>query len=180
MTGQGTAATSLGEPIIRRALPEDHNALLALSDDVDAWLHSRGVSQGVPPRPMSDIFAERTARGAQYVGTIDGKVAGTIVLEWADDGVWVDVPGDACYVHGFAVRRAYAGIGLALLRWAEGMAASAGKPVLRLDCAEENLALRAYYERAGFAHRGDVRLPHRGAARYEKAVMEPGAPEARP
>ena len=24
-------------------------------------------------------------------------------------------------------------------------------------------------------HRGDVRLPHRGAARYEKAVSEPGA-----
>ena len=50
------------------------------------------------------------------------------------------------------------------------MAAAAGKPVLRLDCAAENLALRAYYERAGFVHCGDVRLPHRGAARYEKAM----------
>ena len=175
MTVQGTVATPHGELVIRRALPEDLDALLALSDDVDAWLRSRGISPGVPPRPMSDIFAERTARGAQYVGTIDGEVAGTIVLEWADDGVWANAPDDACYVHGFAVRRAYAGIGLVLLGWAERMAAAAGKPVLRLDCTAENLALRAYYERAGYTHRGDVRLPHRGAARYERAVSEPGA-----
>lgn len=175
MTGQGTAATPHGELVIRRALPEDLDALLALSDDVDAWLRSRGISPGVPPRPMSDIFAERTAHGVQYVGTVDDEVVGTIVLEWADDGVWADAPDDACYVHGFAVRRAYAGIGLVLLGWAERMAAAAGKSVLRLDCTAENLALRAYYERAGYAHRGDVQLPHRGAARYEKVVSVPGA-----
>jgi RimJ/RimL family protein N-acetyltransferase len=175
MTGQGTAATPHGELVIRRALPEDLDALLALSDDVDAWLRSRGISPGVPPRPMSDIFAERTARGVQYVGTMDDEVAGTIVLEWADDGVWADAPNDACYVHGFAVRRAYAGIGLVLLRWAEHKTAARGKLLLRLDCMMENLALRVYYERAGFTHRGDVRLPHRGAARYEKVVSAPGA-----
>src|SRR5258708_13891975 len=169
MTRLGSCATPHVELVSRRALPEDLDALLALSDDVDAWLRSRGISPGVPPRPMSDIFAERTARGAQYVGTIDGEVAGTIVLEWADDGVWANAPDDACYVHGFAVRRAYAGIGLVLLGWAERMAAAAGKPVLRLDCTAENLALRAYYERAGYTHRASSRLPPPRAPRPQTA-----------
>src|SRR5260221_14475342 len=103
MTSQGTVATPHGELVIRRALPEDLDALLALSGDEEAWLRSRGISPGVPPRPMPDIFAERTARGAQYVGTIDGEVAGTLVVEWADDGGWGNGPTEGCPAYGFGV-----------------------------------------------------------------------------
>jgi ribosomal protein S18 acetylase RimI-like enzyme len=78
-------------------------------------------------------------------------------LLWSDPLVWRDVPEDAGYVHSLAIRRAYAGRGLGktLLEWAERLA-TAGKRYLRLDCGAENLPLRAYYERLGFQHRGDL------------------------
>ncbi|MGH2516728.1 MAG: GNAT family N-acetyltransferase, partial [Ktedonobacterales bacterium] len=90
--------------------------------------------------------------------------------------LWTDRPGAALYVHGLMVRRTFAGrdIGRALLRWAEREAARRGKSLLRLDCDAKNPTLRAYYERAGFAHVDDVTLPHRVAARYEKLVVEGG------
>lgn len=164
-----------GTLTIALAQPEDLDAILAIGDDVDAWLLGRGIIPGTPPRPMREIVADRTARGVQYLARAQGVPAGNIVLEWEDDGAWTDLPGDACYVHGFAVSRAYAGIGVPMLRWAEGLAAERGKTLLRLDCAAENADLRAYYARAGFTHRGDVVMPHHNAARFERRIEAGGA-----
>jgi ribosomal protein S18 acetylase RimI-like enzyme len=112
--------------------------------------------------------------GEFYLARVDGGAAATLGLQWSDRYVWPDAPDDAGYVHWFAVRRAAAGrgVGLRLLGWAERAAAAAGKRYLRLDCMRDNPALRAYYERAGFAHRGDLAGPTWSAALYEKRVAD--------
>src|SRR5258706_14536817 len=177
MTVQGTVATPHGELVIRPAVPDDVEALAAIGESTSAWLDSLGIDAGRPPKPLREIAADRVREGDIYLATLDGVPAGTVTLLCDREALWSDLPGEACYVHGLMVHRDFAGrqIGLEMLRWAEHETAARGKLLLRLDCMMENLALRAYYERAGYTHRGDVRLPHRGAARYEKAVSEPGA-----
>jgi hypothetical protein len=85
-----------------------------------------------------------------------------------------------------AVRRGYPGLGAALLGWAAESVRDAGRRFVRLDCVAGNPRLRAYYEAAGFAHRGDVavggapgELVDRGrpigghvtvVSRYERAI----------
>ncbi len=156
---------------ITRAGPADLDAAVAIEEDAASWLRSRGIEPGDPPRPLREIFAETIARGQLYLATVDGSAAAKVALT-AEDDLWADLPGDALYAHGLAVRRARAGqqIGRALLRWAERYTATEGKPLLRLDCNADNPALRAYYERAGFSARGEVALPHRVARRYEQWV----------
>ncbi len=163
--------TPQGELIIQRARLEDVETLVAIEDEAARWVRSLGIEPGEAPRPLGEIFSEAVARGEIYVVLSDGIVAGKITLQTGDDPVWEGIPGDALYVHGLTTARAFAGqeIGRALLRWAEDRARESGKAYLRLDCNADNPALRAYYERAGFTHRGDVQLPHREASRYEKA-----------
>ena len=122
--------------------------------------------------PLRLIVARRVENGSIYLARVGGAPAGTVTLAWDDRIVWPDAPeGDAGYVHGLAVARAFAGrqIGLAILRWVEGYVAGLGKPFVRLDCNGDNPALRAYYVRAGYTHRGDVSVG-RLASRYEKRV----------
>jgi GNAT superfamily N-acetyltransferase len=153
---------------IRAAQAVDLDEVVAIEVDATAWLRSRGIEPGQPPRPLRAIVVERIARGQMYLALVGAHPAGNLALTVADD-LWDDLPGDALYVHGLMVRRAFAGrqIGLALLRWAAAQAAEQGKPLVRLDCNADNPALRAYYERAGFLPRGEVTLSHRVAARYE-------------
>lgn len=160
-----------GEVVVTRGRAEDVAAAVTIEEDAVRWVRSLGYEPGEPPRPLSDIFAEAVARGQMYLAHDDVETAGKLALTEADD-LWAGRPGNALYVHGLVVRRTFAGrgIGRALLRWAEREAARRGKSLLRLDCDALNPALRAYYERAGFAHVGDVTLPHRTAARYEKPV----------
>jgi hypothetical protein len=54
------------------------------------------------------------------------------------------------------VRRHAAGLGAAVLGFAADIARGHGREALRLDCVAANTGLRAYYERAGFAYRGDA------------------------
>lgn len=157
------------------ASQENVDTIVAIWDDADEWMRQRGISPEPPPVPLREIVAEQAADGTVYVGCVPGEPepVGTFTLELEDDGVWADMPAEAAYLHGLAVRRDLAGhaIGLSLLRYAEGLAAKHGKPLLRLDCTAGNAALRAYYVRSGFTYRGDVQLEHRRASRYERVVQ---------
>ena len=107
-------------------------------------------------------------------------VAGGVVLPPAHRGshrARGDVPGDAGYVHGLAIRRDFAGKGLGreFLRWAEDRVAASGKKYLRLDCAAENRALNEYYRRAGFSYRGEALVWGLEVSLYEKKVGVCGA-----
>lgn len=171
MMHENHLSTPHGELTIRRARPGDVDELAAIEEEAAAWVRSRGIEPGEPPRPLREIFADSVATGQMYVAERAGIIAGKVTLQ-EDDDLWADQLGDALYVHGLTVRRSFAGqeIGRALLRWAEDQARARGETYLRLDCNADNPALRAYYEWAGFAHRGDVALAHRVASRYEKVL----------
>ncbi len=164
-------STPFGPLVIALADPDDLEALLAIDASAYGWRAAQGYAVSAPPRPLRELFSEAIARDEMYLARRDGVPAGKIVLQWSDD-LWRDLPGEACYVHGLATHRTFAGqeIGRTLLRWADGRAAAQGKLLLRLDCDATNPKLRAYYERVGFIRAGDVTLPHRTAARYEKSV----------
>ncbi|HEX6797333.1 MAG TPA: GNAT family N-acetyltransferase [Ktedonobacterales bacterium] len=177
MTTTETIPTRHGTLTIRTAGPEDVDALAAIGESTSAWLESRGIDAGRPPKPLREIAAERVGDGSMDLALLDGRPAGMMTLLWQPEALWADLPGNAAYVHGLLVHRDFAGkeIGCRLLEWAERRASAAGKPLVRLDCTAENPELRAYYERAGYIHRGDVALPHRIAARYEKPVQPAAA-----
>ncbi|WP_102226576.1 GNAT family N-acetyltransferase [Acidimangrovimonas sediminis] len=98
---------------------------------------------GRPPAPMTEDYAALVAAGQAWVVTVDGAVAGLIVL----------VPGpDHLLVDNVAVGRAHQGHGLGrlLLEFAEGFARAQGLEELRLytnEMMHENLKI---YPRLGW------------------------------
>lgn len=171
MNEQDFLTTPCGILIVAQAQPADLDAALAIDKSAYEWRASIGFPGGVAPRPLTELFAASIARHEMYLARRDDVPAGKLSLQW-QDALWQDALGKAGYVHGLATHRNFAGqgVGLALLGWAERKVVAAGGQYLRLDCDAENPQLRAYYERAGFAHRGDVTLPHRIASRYEKQI----------
>lgn len=156
--------------VLARATPDDANAILAILEDAARWLVARGIDQWHPGDFLRPPLLRIIARGEVYLARCADDPAGTLTLQWEDVPTWGVMPPDAAYVHGFAVGRAYAGLGLgrALLDWAERQAIEGGKTYLRLDCLASNPALRAYYERAGFSLRGLVDDDQ--SALYERRV----------
>jgi protein-tyrosine phosphatase len=163
---------------LARAQASDADAILAILEDAARWLEARGIDQWHPGDFLRVSLLGMIARGVVYLarGESDmgneGDPAGTLTVQWEDVPTWGEMPPDAAYVHGFAVRRAYGGLGLgrALLDWAARQAVAAGKAYLRLDCLATNPPLRAYYERAGFVLRGLV--DEGESALYERRVAE--------
>ncbi len=151
---------------MRVAGPDDAEVLVAVLEEASAWLRSRGILQW-PERFTVDWFGPALDRGETSLIFVDGTVAATITLSWTDRA-WPEDAGDAGYVHRFAVLRWAAGIGAELLAWADDQVRAAGRAYLRLDCVADNPALREYYERASFEHRGDVPMYGTTISRYER------------
>lgn len=173
-------AFTAGTPVhLQWAGKDDLNTVLDILEDARQWLLSRGITEQWPAPMPPAVFAERIARGEVYLAYLDegAEAAGTFCLLRSDDRVWGDLPGDAAYVHGLAVRRTCAGrnIGAALLNSAGRIAAEMGLPALRLDCWAGNADLCRYYDRLGFERRGQK---HLGAGftvqRYERALAPLG------
>lgn len=164
-----TVTTSAGALTIRRAGPADVDALVAISEDTMRWAFERGFRPNGPPDTLRTDAESRLALHEVYLASLGDAPASTLTLAWDDYAAWSDLPGDAGYVYVFAAARVCAGhgVGRALLRWAEEYAALAGKAALRLECRADVPGLRAYYERAGYLYRGEVRVHERLLARYE-------------
>ena len=96
-------------------------------------------------------------RGETWLVRSGPRTAGTVTLDWSDP-LWSDSAGQAGYLHRMAVQRWAAGTGGAILAWAADQARTRDAAALRLDCVSANAGLRAYYEAAGFHHRGDVEV----------------------
>jgi GNAT superfamily N-acetyltransferase len=154
------------------AQANDLAAVLAVFEDVRAWMISRGTNTWRPIAHWRDLIAQKIARQAVYLAWLNGEVVGTITLDWEADELWDSAPTQAAYLAHFATCRARAGtgIGAQMLRWAEIEARQAGKSYLRLDCWAENRALCAYYESAGFERRNTVILDGFPVALYEKRI----------
>jgi GNAT superfamily N-acetyltransferase len=154
---------------VRTARPEEVDIVLDVLADASVWLRARGIEQW-PERFDASWEMPAIERRETWIGEVEGDVVGTLVVEWEDELFWAGYPTDAGYLHRLAVRRRGTGLGAQLLRWAERHTAGAGKPWLRLDCVAWNDPLRAYYERAGYEHAGDVTVGQYTQARYQKRV----------
>lgn len=143
---------------VHPATVADAPAVLAVLDDAAAWLRGRRIVQW-PAAFRPEWIEPALTEGRVWLASLGAArvPAATLTLDWSDP-LWPD-DGAAGYLHRFAVRRAAAGVGARLLRWAGAAVAARDRDLLRLDCGAANAGLRGYYERAGFAHRGDVELP---------------------
>ena len=146
-------------------------AVATLLDEATVWVGERGYEQWPLPVPREEVAAA-IARREVYGAERDGDAVATVTLLWDDPTYWGERPPDAAYVHKLAVSRACSGrrIGQAIVEWADGTAAAAGRDFLRLDCLRDNPGIRAYYERLGFEHRGDLVVNGRGMSIYERHV----------
>ena len=154
---------------LRPARPDEIDVVLDVLAEAAAWLQTRGIEQW-PDRFERDWVMPAIEAGETWLAEIDGHIVAGLVVQWDDPLCWAGYPSDAGYLHRLAVRRHGDGLGGRLLRWAERRAAAAGKTCLRLDCVASNESLRAYYERAGYQHVGDVSVGPYTQARYEKRV----------
>lgn len=138
----------------RVATPDQAADVLSVLDEAAAWLRHRGIVQW-PAHFEASWVQKAISRGETWLVVVGGAIEATVTLDWSDP-VWADTEGSAGYLHRMAVRRQGAGLGRVILAWAADVALQHGCGALRLDCVSSNGRLRAYYEKAGFAHRGDV------------------------
>jgi len=170
-----------------RILPAapDQLALVAeVLDDASRRLLALGISQWPIPFPVDKVIFPGT--GATVYLAWDGDVAaGTFTLQRRDPAFWPDM-GEAAggleawgrdgtrpvYLHRFATRSGYRGLGTLMYSEAEAIARGWGANVMRLDCVASDAKIRAYYEAFGYESRGDITPPHLTfpAARYEKPL----------
>jgi protein-tyrosine phosphatase len=154
---------------VRPARREDAESVGAMLDEASSWLAERGYVQWPVPFPRDELI-ERSERGELWVVELGGEAVGTFTLLWDDPSFWGERPPDAGYLHKLVVRRAHAGrrIGEAVVAWVDAHVAAAGRPFVRLDCMRDDPGIRAYYERLGFEHRGDIDHLRFDAALYER------------
>lgn len=162
---------------VRPARPEDADLVLVLLNEAAAWLIGRGIEQWHPGQWRPERIAASIARDETYLMWADRAAVATVSLEWRDELMWPNELEDAGYVHRLAVATGQHGkdLGRTLLAWTELRIAERQRRFVRLDCACDNLALRRYYERAGYGHRGDRTVrgrvgPAFCGSRYEKQV----------
>jgi ribosomal protein S18 acetylase RimI-like enzyme len=82
----------------------------------------------------------------------------TLTLDLADEQTWGErgTDGRAGYLHTIVVAPDHigAGLGRALVRWAEQSIREMGRQLSRLDCSEANEQLRLWYRQQGYEEVG--------------------------
>lgn len=163
--------------VVRRAGPAEAATVIAVLDAAGARSRARGYDMW-PLGFTAESVGPALLAGRTWLATDRAdRALATITVE-PSDPLWV-ADAVAGYVHRVAARTARSGLGRLLLDWADGHVAQRGGDRLRLDCIAWDRPLRAYYEAAGFVHRGDVPLdprpgvppPERGSfalSRYER------------
>ncbi|CAN5663360.1 GNAT family N-acetyltransferase [soil metagenome] len=162
---------------IDQALPTEAATVAAVLTEAAQWL----AAGGRPLWSATDISPETVRQGTDaghyFIARHDGEVAGVVRLDLEDPYFWPDVEaGSSLFVHKLAVRRAYAGHGVAttLLAFAREHARSLGRQQLRLDCVADRAPLRALYERFGFSLHSVIQKGERSFARYALPVQPLG------
>ena len=162
---------------MRQARPTDLDTVVSMLEEAARWMVRRGIEGWTPDGFSRERIAVLIERGEMYLAVLAGRPAGTFALQWSDRETWGDVPDDAGYIHGLAIRREFAGTGLGreMLVRAEHLVSRSEREYLRLDCVADNEALNEYYRRVGFAYRGSAVVRGLAVALYEKRVCVSGA-----
>lgn len=142
---------------VERATSDDVTALHRLRRRLEDWLHDKGVQQW--PRgevAHADIAAQVDRNEWHLVRHPGVGVAAAMRVLWSDPDFWGEDGTRAVYVHGLMVDRALAGRGMGphMIERASQIGREAGAETFRLDCAESNDVLRAFYRAQGFREVG--------------------------
>jgi GNAT superfamily N-acetyltransferase len=157
-------------------MPSNVDEVLRLLNEAAQWIVDQGAEGWRPGQWRKERLLEAIERGETFLAELNGRVVGTITLQWSDETFWEGMPLDAGYVHRLAVAADSHGIGVgrSMIAWAEQTVSHEGRPFLRLDCPCENPRLRHYYEGLGFSARGENTISGTWgtycAALYEKAL----------
>lgn len=153
------------------ATDTDLDTVASIYEDAAQWLLAHGIAQW-PAMVPRELLAQRIAHGETFLARYEEHYIATMSVQEEDRQMWGDMPPDALYLHGLAVRRAFAGrgVGIALLHWAEHHATLKGKIYLRLDCMGDNPRLVQYYKDAGFTHLRTVQVRDSSYALFERVI----------
>jgi ribosomal protein S18 acetylase RimI-like enzyme len=163
---------------VSSASASDVDTVLDLLNDAVRWLAERGVRQWEVGQWKRARMLAAIENRETYLARDGERIVGSLNLAETDEVIWPEDDGRALYVHRLVVARdAHGrGVGVAMLRWAEGRARERGCTFLRLDTACDSVALRAYYEAQGYRLRDErIITSPRGdwcSVRYEKAVRD--------
>ena len=161
---------------ITRVTGNETGIAAAIMQEAARWLHDRGQPPWNPEDLAPEALAPLVARGEVYLARRGDEAVGAFLMLPDDPAFWPDVPaGESFFIHKLAIRRQVAGqgVGHAMLRWAEGATARAGRQYLRLDC-DDRPPLRAYYEAAGFTRHDISQVGPYRIVRYERIVRDRG------
>lgn len=171
---------SFGGYRVVTASSSDVDVILALRDEAGHWMTERGIDQWSPGEIPRTTIEHRVAEGLAFLLLGPGEeTAGTVTVLWSDELIWGERAADAGYVHMLIVTSSMrgAGLGRALLDWAETHVADHGRSASRLDCARGNRRLRQWYEQGGHVHVADKEFAEpswaRPVALYEKRLLGP-------
>jgi ribosomal protein S18 acetylase RimI-like enzyme len=164
---------------IRLATGEDLPALMALMRRVVPLMLATGNLQWDESYPNEAVFQRDIDLGQLWLADAETSVAGVAAVtmdqepDYAQVGWDIDEP--AVVVHRLAVDPAFrgAGIGGALMKKAEEVAAERGIPVLRVDTNTQNEATQRLFPKLGYRLAGEISLHIRPGLRffcYEKRL----------
>jgi GNAT superfamily N-acetyltransferase len=158
---------------IIQANASDVASVSTLLQEVAMWLSAQGQEMWqLSELTASKIFDDVEA-GHFYLACEGDELQGTIKILLEDPLFWPEIEhGSSLYVHRLAVRRRWAGHGVAtsLLNFAVSLGKDLGRSYLRLDCAADRMALRAVYENFGFKFHSYQQVGSWYLARYEMAL----------
>lgn len=158
---------------IRQATSTDVPAVVAILNEAAQWLEQQGMPLWRTGELEPERIAAEVGAGLFFLVECAGEAAGTVKFQLEDPVMWPDAePGSAAYIHRLAVRRAYAGRGLAeaVMQWAVDRTRELGLPCLRLDTEASRTRLRAVYERFGFRYHSEMQSGPYLVARYEYSL----------
>jgi GNAT superfamily N-acetyltransferase len=168
---------------VRRATEVDAALVESILREAAEWLTRRGIPLWLESELLPDDIARHAREGRYFIAEVEGEPAGTMRFEHDDPDFWPDVvQGESAFVHRLAVRRRFAGRGVAaaLLAYAAERARASGCRFLRLDCDAARPRLKALYEGFGFRYHSDWQAGPFHVSRYqilltEEAERDPGA-----
>lgn len=158
---------------IQQAQLADAPVIADILKEAAAWaerVHERLwlESELEPEEIAADVRA-----GQYFLAAHRETPVGTLRYQLEDALFWPDAAeGEAAYVHRLAVRRRWAGQGVAaqMLHWAARRAVIDGRALLRLDTDITRPKLRALYTACGFEEHSERQVGPYHVMRYQKRL----------
>ena len=142
---------------------KDLAEILRLFRAATAQMDATGVYQWDEIYPDEGILGEDIARGNMTIGTIDGRIAVTFMLDFCEDSdyesaAWRYKEQDICVLHRLCVHPDFQGQGVArrTMDYLENEARARGIQTIRLDAFSQNPTALHLYESHGYQKAGEI------------------------